>query len=122
LDPRFVLDANLSPLTRSFLADQFGLDVVDLLTLGLGHIGDDEVYAFAQRERRVIITLDLDFGEIFHRSEPEIAGVIILRLEDTSIESVNRILARFFARGTEHIDLDRSLVLIEEHRVRIRSL
>ena len=64
---RFVLDANLSPLTSDFLSCRCGFDVVDLVRLGFGHLDDFDVVEFAQRERRIIITLDLDFGEIFHR-------------------------------------------------------
>ena len=118
---RFVLDAILSPLTREFLTNRFGFDVVDLVSLGIGHLDDLEVVAFAERERRVLITLDLDFGEIFHRHHRSRIGIVLLRLEDTTIESVNRTLVRFFASDISHIDLNQSLVLIEPHRVRVRT-
>ena len=79
---------------------------------------DEEVYNLALRERRIIITFDLDFGEIYHFSKNKI-GVIILRLEDQTVESVNKVLEKFLQtkdvkRGKE----ENLLVVLTEHFVR----
>ena len=118
---RFLLDANLSPDTARYLATSFDLDVTDLASRRLNRLTDNEVAALARREQRVIITLDLDFGELYHRRERGQLGVIILRLRDESIESVNEVLGRFFRTQADEFDLDHSLVVLDEVRVRIRS-
>ena len=67
----------------------------------------------------MIITLDQDFGEIYYLSEPGRIGVLVLRLRDQTIESVNRVPAAFFQTQAHDIDLDTSLVVLEEQQVRV---
>jgi predicted nuclease of predicted toxin-antitoxin system len=117
---RFLLDANISPETRTYLAVTFGFDVIDLLTEQQAFLPDEEVVALAKRAQRVLITHDLDFGELYHLKERGDFGVIILRLADQTVESVNRVLGQFFSDpATAEIPLTTSLVVIEEHRVRV---
>src|SRR5262245_41757901 len=106
---RLLLDANLSVFTANRLRETFRFDVVDLGSEGLSHLTDLEVVEFAKLESRVIVTFDLDFGEVFHRAGRGSFGVIVLRLADQTIESTNRVLERFFSNVAESIDLDRSL-------------
>lgn len=115
----FLLDANLSPETRRFLEQRFGLDVMDLLTTGLGHLSDEDVVALAKRERRVIVTLDRDFGEIYYRRERGQIGVTVLRVRDQTVEGINAVLERFFTSEASSIDLDHSLVIVEPDRLRV---
>ncbi len=118
---RFLLDANLSPETGAFLRATFDHDLVALLTLGLSHLTDREVVAMAKRGACVVMTFDLDCGQIYHQSERGEVGAIVLRLEDQTVESVNRVLGRLFAGVAATISLDRSLVVVDESRVRITS-
>ena len=46
-------------------------------------------------------------------------GVLVLRLRDQTVASVNRVLAAFFHTQAHDIDLDTSLVVIDEHQVRV---
>ena len=114
----YLLDANLSPETASFLATEFGFGVVDLGSLRLASSTDDDVVVLAKRLHRVVITFDLDFGHIDHR-DPGTFGVIILRLEDQTVESVNRALARFFRQDAVGIALETSLVELDADRARV---
>ena len=118
---RFLLDANLLPETAAYLRATFGFDVVDLLTLGQSHLTDREIVAMAKRESRVVITFDLDFGKIYHRWERGQIGAMVLRLEDQTVESVNLVLGRFFANVATTVSLERSLIVVDESRVRITS-
>lgn len=116
---KLLLDANQSPETRKYLIKTFHFDVVDIVTEGKTHLDDEEIVSWAKKESRVIVTFDLDFGEIYHLREKGKLGVIILRLEDQTVESVVRRLHKFFKEETENIDLNTSLVVIEESRIRI---
>src|SRR5512144_2037746 len=73
----------------------------------------------AKREQRVIVTLDQDFGEIYYLRERGRVGVLVLRLRDQTVASVNRVLAAFFHTQAHDIDLDTSLVVLDEHQVRV---
>jgi len=116
---KFLLDANLSPKTGRYLREKFNLDIVDLITLGKHDLTDEKVIKLAKKDKRVIITFDLDFGEIYYFSERGKVGIIVLRIENQTVESVNKVLDKFFQKEAKNIDLEKSLVVIDENRIRI---
>ena len=116
---RLLLDANLSPETRQHLTEAFGFDVIDLITERKATLSDAEVATVAKQENRIIVTFDRDFGEIYYLKERSKIGVIVLRLEDQTVESVNQALDAFFSGAARDIDLATSLVILEENRARI---
>jgi len=115
---KLLLNANLSHETASFLRD-LGFDALCLLEEGLGAITDEEVVELAKKENRIIITFDLDFGQLYHFREEGKIGVVILRLKDQTVEATNAVLGRFFDdfKGKE-TQLQKSLVIVEEDRYR----
>jgi predicted nuclease of predicted toxin-antitoxin system len=56
----------MSPATANYLIKRFKIDAIDLVSLGLGHLKDPDVIEFAKREGSVLITFDLNFGQIYH--------------------------------------------------------
>lgn len=116
---KLLLDANLSPKTRKYLEEKFSFNVIDLITENKHGLTDEKVVKLAKKEKRVIITFDLDFGEIYYLSEKGKVGIIVLRIQDQRVESVNKVLAKFFQKEVENIDLEKSLVLIDENKIRI---
>ncbi|EKE14548.1 MAG: hypothetical protein ACD_12C00436G0003 [uncultured bacterium] len=73
---KFLLNANLSTLTKKFLQKKFDHDVKLVQDFGLGDASDEKIVALAIKEKRIIITLDLDFGEIYYFSSPKKLGII----------------------------------------------
>lgn len=116
---KLLLDANLSPQTREYLIETFLFDVIDLITENKSGLSDEEIVSFAKKERRTIITFDLDFGEIYHFKEKGKIGVIVLRLEDQTVESVNKTLYKFFSSYVKNVNLSKSLVVLKEDKMRI---
>jgi len=119
--PKFLLNANLSPETAAALRN-LGFDAFCLLEEGLGSVSDEEVVELAKKEGRVIITFDLDFGQLYHFREESKVGIIVLRLKDQTVESVNAVLKRFFEdlKGQE-AQLQNGLVIVEEDGYRLYS-
>lgn len=68
---KFLLDANISSETAIFLRS-LGFGVKSLIEEGLGTVGDQEVAAMAMKERRILITFDLDFGELYYFSSRKV--------------------------------------------------
>ena len=116
---KFLLDANLSPKTREHLRKKFNFDIIDLITENKHGLTDEKVIKLAKKEKRVIITFDLDFGEIYYFSERGKVGIIVLRIGNQTVESVNKALDRFFKKEAKNIDLEKSLVVIDEAKIRI---
>jgi len=92
---------------------------LSLIEAKLGGLSDEQVVVLAKQLRRVIITVDNDFGEIYYRHERGNIGVILLRLEDESRGAVEQVLSRFFRGAAAEIDLEQSLVVLTESTMRI---
>lgn len=119
---RFLADANISPKTVAFLHQQFNFDIVSITELAAASSSDDLVAELGVQEKRVVITQDAGFGQLYFRYRQGFLGVIVLRLSNQSIDSVNTTLQRFFAdQATYSLDLDHSLVIIGESRVRVTT-
>lgn len=116
---KLLLDANLSPETRDYLIKTFLFDVIDIITEKKSGLSDEEIVLFAKKERRIIVTFDLDFGEIYHFKEKGKIGIIVLRLEDQTVESVNKMLYKFFSSYAKKVNMSNSLVVLKENKIRI---
>ena len=118
--PKLLLNANISPETASFLRN-LGFDVKCLLEENLGKINDEEVVSLAKKENRIIVTFDLDFGQIYHFREQGKVRIVILRLGNQTVESVNTALEKFFKDFEKEERLQQGLVVVEEDRYRTYS-
>lgn len=117
---RFLLNANISHETAEFL-NSLGYDAKTVAHFGLEKAEDIKIAQKAIREKRILITLDLDFGEIFYFATKEKFWVIVLRLKDQSVESVNKTLAWFLkSKILEKKEFQNTLMIIEEGRIKIR--
>lgn len=77
-------------------------------------------WACAQRERRVLVTFDKDFGELAFRIGAAAAfGVVLFRINAASPDLVARTAVATFADRT---DWAGSFVVVEDQRLRIRSM
>ena len=115
----FLLDANLSPETAYFLRS-YGYMIKSLLEQDLGNIDDQEVANIARQEKCILITFDLDFGEMQYFASNKQFGVIVLRLSDQRVENVNRTLLNFLERYSHILRKEwKILVVLTETEVRI---
>ena len=81
---------------------------------------DRTVLARAQAERRVVLTTDLDFGELAFRSGlPAGCGVVLIRLDWEQPDSDNLAIV---AGLTSRDDRAGVFAVIERDRVRVRPL
>ncbi|MBI4847429.1 MAG: DUF5615 family PIN-like protein [Nitrospirae bacterium] len=98
-----------------------GHDVVHLREEGLHKLPDKDIFKKATHENRIILTFDLDFGEIIAFSEKATVSVIVFRLRNTRtpfvIERLNQVLA-----GTVASLEEGCIVTVEDARYRIRKL
>jgi predicted nuclease of predicted toxin-antitoxin system len=117
---RFLLDMNLPPV----LADQLrteGHDAVHVLYAGYGEFPDQEVFARAAAEGRVVVTFDLDFGEIAGLADPVGSGVILLRLRLAQRQHLWDRLRVAIAETGEALT-EGAVVLVEDARIRVRRM
>src|SRR4051794_37065464 len=55
---------------------------------GLHRLPDNEILGLALREQRIVLTFDLDFGDLLELGSLSLPSVIIFRLEDQTPDSV----------------------------------
>ena len=79
---------------------------------------DEEVLEFAERDERILITDDKDFGRLVFMLRRPSTGVILLRTATTNAEERFRILLKVF----KTIDVRGKFIVVREDRVRIRRL
>ena len=117
---RFLADMGVAMRVVEWLRSQ-GHDAVHLREEGLHRASDEQIFAKALTENRVVLTFDLDFGEIAALTHDRVARVILFRLENTrAAHVVARLGAVLSASGDA---LNRGAILIvEEARHRIRYL
>jgi len=106
-----------------FLTDQDVYQVtIELLKakeVGLARAVDAEILARARAEQRILVTRDKGFGALVFLSRQETYGVILLRMEPTTIDAVHRELEKFLKMHAQ-MDLRNRFVVIEPSRHRIR--
>lgn len=119
--PKYLLDANLSPKVGRYLATRFGIDVISLLTMDRGEIGDQEVLRLSRSTGRVVITLDADFASTHSFRGSARQGIIYLDLPNSRryVSDIQEILGEFFELHADAIDLDHALVTIYEDRFEV---
>jgi predicted nuclease of predicted toxin-antitoxin system len=117
---RFLADAGISPRTVEFLR-QIGHDVVHVRELNMQRKADEVVADRARVESRIVLTFDLDFGEVLALGILDRPSVIIFRLADERPESVNAHLGPVLAERVVELESG-ALILVEDGRYRVRKL
>ena len=90
-------------------------------TLGLQRAPDADVVALARAASSVVLTFDLDFGDVLALGVLDKPSVIIFRLSDERPESVNRRLAVVIDECAAILESG-GLISVEDTRYRVRKL
>lgn len=114
--PKLLLDENTGSLVVSRLRRE-KYDVLSVLEEMPG-AEDSIVLAKAQQEKRIIVTLDQDFGRLVFRDLKKHRGVILLRLKHESAENIVQVLLNILNQYGDQ--LSNKFVVASEHQIRIR--
>jgi predicted nuclease of predicted toxin-antitoxin system len=98
-----------------------GHDAVHLREQGLHRAPDEQVFAKALDEDRIVLTFDLDFGHLAVLTREPDARVILFRLENTRTTHVIERLETVLAGSSDALARG-AVVIVEEGRQRIRYL
>ncbi len=115
----FKTDENL-PVEIAILLADAGHDAKTVTNQGLTGASDDVLFSTCVKERRVLVTLDNDFGDIRVYPYDNNPGIIVLRLRNHGKLHVMDVFRRLLPLiGRE--PLQAHLWIVEESRVRIRG-
>jgi predicted nuclease of predicted toxin-antitoxin system len=93
---RFLADAGISPRTVEFLT-QLGHEATHVRTVGMQRAADLDIAERARADSSIILTFDLDFGDVLALGVLDKPSVIIFRLADERPPAVNQRLAAVLA-------------------------
>jgi predicted nuclease of predicted toxin-antitoxin system len=116
---RILTDENVSPRVVVFLRT-IGFDVADIKERRLFGLSDREILALAHAEQRLVITHDSDFGMLAINLGVPFTASIYIRLRKVAPDAVIEVFDRFLQTGFEVTN--GMLIVIEEERVRVRTL
>ena len=116
---RFITDEDVPRSTARVLRDA-GFDAVDVRDVGLRGKSDAEVFEYAQRENRLLITCDMSFSNILNFPPSKNHGILVIRVPDSEpIDIFNREVLR--ALQEVGGNLVHHLAIVEIGKVRLRG-
>ena len=117
---RFLADMGISPKTVAFL-QSLDHDSVHLHDQGLDRLEDPAILAKAQEEDRILLTNDLDFGELIAVSGARLPSIVVFRLRNMRPEMVSRYLQGIIDQHGESLEKG-AIISVTEGQVRVRLL
>ena len=117
---KFLADMGISPRAVEHLRT-LGHDAIHLHELGLDRMADTDILAKARAESRVVLTHDLDFGDLLAASQAVLPSVVLFRLPDMRPGSVIRHLDNILAQHLQALESG-AILSVSEHRVRLLRL
>ena len=109
---KFIVDENLGPSISNWLKNK-GFDTFCVLQEATS-VDDTAVLDTANKENRIIVTNDKDFGELVFKNHLPCKGVILLRMDDNSLKNL-------FDNYLGLISQDNFIVVSDEN-VRVKKL
>ena len=117
---KLLIDMNLSPRWVDALR-AVGHEAVHWSTVGALTASDRDIMQFARNNDFVVLTHDLDFGDILAATGGAKPSVVQIRSSGTGVAQIGAQIARGLAMCTEELD-GGALVTIDASRTRVRLL
>lgn len=115
---RLVADENI-PMKAVQLLRKNGHDI---LSIGesLPQTADEDILAIAEKDDRIVLTFDKDFGELAFCSDlPVSCGIVLFRIPLLSLDYVTTIIVEVIESRS---DWDGHFTVVEPGRIRMRTL
>lgn len=81
---RFLVDINVGGEIERYLREK-GYDTKSVREIDI-RMKDEDIIRVATAEERMVVTMDKDFGELVYHSSAGHSGVLLLRLEDETVD------------------------------------
>lgn len=117
---KFLADMGISWRVAAWLRAS-GHDSIHLREQGMDCLADKDILKKALIEERILLTHDLDFGELLAASGSKLPSVIVFRLSDMRAENVYEHMSNLIALQADA--LEKGVVCsVTDKKVRVRNL
>ncbi len=117
---KFLVDMGVSQAVVKWLREQ-GHDAMHVRDENMHRASDSEIVQKAREDGRIVITCDLDFGDIMSALGEQYPSVIIFRLDNETPSNVIRRLEQVLHESYEALQKG-AIISTEETRHRVRLL
>lgn len=115
---KFLADVNIENDLVDFLKKQ-GFDVLWIPDYDC-RLKDDDLLELANKEKRILITNDTDFGEIIFLQKKISEGIVLIRVKGQEILIKMRVLRKLVKFHSNK--LKNSFTVVSDRRIRIRPM
>jgi predicted nuclease of predicted toxin-antitoxin system len=117
---QFLLDMGISNLVGTWLQSR-GFDTIHIRDNGLNRLEDVLIVEKAIVENRIILTSDMDFGQILSNKQTHSVSLVQFRVSDFTAANIIRKLELLFEEFSEQLG-SAYLFTVEDNRIRLRKL
>lgn len=117
---KFKLDENFGIRTQHLFRAAHH-DVSTVFEQALRGSTDERLYDVCCRERRCLVTLDLDFADVLRFPPTASAGIVVVRVSPNASLSLLERLIQQFLSALEHMPIDSDLWIVEAGRIRVHQ-
>ncbi len=114
---RFLVDIGVSKNVEAWLSLN-GYDIKTIREIN-PRMPDEKILALAVSEKRMVITMDKDFGELVFHSGLSHAGVLLLRLEDATAQEKVMVIEKILSGYSDR--LLNNFCVFQDGKLRIRK-
>jgi predicted nuclease of predicted toxin-antitoxin system len=113
---KFKLDENLDGRLAALLTER-GHEADSVVAEGLGGASDEQLFAKCAADRRVLVTLDLDFADPLRFPPAGGAGIMVLRPQRNTLALIRETLTAALP-ALERDQIEGALWIVEPGRLR----
>lgn len=117
---RFKLDENFGRSIQRLIGDG-GHDCRTVLDENLGGAPDPEVLEAAKEEKRILVTMDHDFGNVLFYPSEKTCGIALINPPGSPSLELLRLLVLTLLEALKSHDIDGRLWIVEPGRIRERE-
>jgi len=117
---KFKLDENFGFRTQELFRSE-GHDARSVFDEKIQGCSDQKLYKICCKEKRCLVTLDLDFADITRFSPSSGNGIVVIRLPINPSIVLLRQLIRQFLKALEKTPIEKRLWIVEMERIRIHE-
>jgi predicted nuclease of predicted toxin-antitoxin system len=97
----------------------WGHDITTARDVGLSGKSDEQIFAYAVKEGRILITADLDFSNIRYYHPKEHWGIIVLKIRPATLSYVHTVLRRLLEQASQEY-FSKALIIVDRNKYRVR--